>query len=31
MDVKTAFQNGVLNEELYMKVPNGINSDQNKV
>lgn len=31
MDVKTAFLNGVLNEEIFMKIPNGINAEENHV
>lgn len=28
MDVKTTFLNGILKEEIYMKVPQGINADK---
>lgn len=31
MDVKTAFSNGVLQEEIYMTIPECINADKNKV
>lgn len=31
MDVKTDFLNGILKEEIYMKVPEGIKSKSNQV
>ena len=31
MDVKTVFLNGTLKEEIYMKVPEGIKNEDNKV
>jgi hypothetical protein len=31
MDVKTAFLNGKLDEEIYMKVPQGLKADEGKV
>ncbi|KAK2574683.1 hypothetical protein KPH14_012921, partial [Odynerus spinipes] len=31
MDVKTAFLNGILKEEIFMKVPEGIENTGNQV
>lgn len=31
MDVKTAFLNGSLNDEIYMKIPEGVNEKENHV
>ena len=31
MDVKTAYLNGVLKEEIYMRIPDGIQAKENQV